>query len=99
MDKTEKIWMDGRFVDWDDAKIHVLTHSLHYATAVFEGIRCYKTVKGPAIFRLRDHMRRLYDSAKMQMMKIPYSIDELIQAVKDTVKVNKIHECYIRPIA
>ncbi|MGQ9542971.1 MAG: branched-chain amino acid transaminase [Candidatus Bathyarchaeia archaeon] len=98
MEKTEKIWMDGRFVDWDDAKIHILTHSLHYATAVFEGIRCYRTVKGPAIFRLRDHVKRLYDSAKIHMMKIPYPIDELTQAIKDTVKVNKVQECYIRPI-
>ncbi len=98
MDKTEKIWMDGRFVDWDEAKIHVLTHALHYATAVFEGIRCYNTVKGPAVFRLKDHVNRLFNSAKMHMMKIPYSTEEITKAIKDTVKINKIKECYIRPI-
>jgi branched-chain amino acid aminotransferase len=98
LDKTEKIWMDGRFVDWDEAKIHVLTHALHYATAVFEGIRCYNTVKGPAIFRLIDHVNRLFNSAKMHMMKIPFSTEEITKAIKDTVKINKIKECYIRPI-
>ena len=98
MDKTEKIWMDGKFVDWDEAKIHVLTHALHYATAVFEGIRCYDTVNGPAVFRLRDHVGRLFNSAKMHMMKIPYSTEEITKAIKDAVKVNKVKECYIRPI-
>ena len=98
MDKTEKIWMDGKFVDWDEAKVHVLTHALHYATAVFEGIRCYNTVKGPAVFRLKDHVNRLFNSAKIHMMKIPYSTDEITKAIKDTVKINKIKECYIRPI-
>jgi len=98
LDKTEKIWMDGKFVDWDEAKIHVLTHALHYATAVFEGIRCYDTVNGPAVFRLRDHVGRLFNSAKMHMMKIPYSTEEITKAIKDAVKVNKVKECYIRPI-
>jgi branched-chain amino acid aminotransferase len=98
LDKTEKIWMDGRFVDWDEAKIHVLTHALHYATAVFEGIRCYNTVKGPAVFRLIDHVNRLFNSAKMHMMKMPFSTEEITKAIKDTVKINKIKECYIRPI-
>jgi len=98
LNKTDKIWMDGRFVDWDDAKIHVLTHALHYATAVFEGIRCYSTDKGPAVFRLKDHMTRLFNSAKIYTMKIPFTIDELSKAVTDTVKINKIKECYIRPI-
>lgn len=90
--------MDGRFVDWDDAKIHVLTHALHYATAVFEGIRCYSTDRGPAVFRLKDHVNRLFNSAKIYTMKIPYAMEELCKAVKDTIKVNKIKECYIRPI-
>ena len=90
--------MDGSFVDWDDAKIHVLTHAFHYAPAVFEGIRCYNTDRGPAVFRLKDHIRRLSDSAKIHTMKMPYTNDELIKAVKDTVKINKIKECYIRPI-
>lgn len=90
--------MDGSFVDWDDAKIHVLTHAFHYATAVFEGIRCYNTDRGPAVFRLKDHIRRLSDSAKIHTMKMPYTNDELIKAVKDTVRINKIRECYIRPI-
>jgi branched-chain amino acid aminotransferase len=99
MEKTEKIWMNGRFVNWDDAKIHVLTHALHYGTGVFEGIRCYETEEGPAVFRLRDHMKRFFNSAKVYLIKIPYSIDELCKAVKETIKVNKLKECYIRPIA
>ncbi|MCS7116085.1 MAG: branched-chain amino acid transaminase [Nitrososphaerota archaeon] len=98
MEKTEKIWLNGRFVDWEDAKIHVLTHSLHYGVAVFEGLRCYKTEKGPALFRGKDHIRRLFDSAKIYMMKIPYSQDEILQAVKDTIRINKVVECYVRPI-
>ena len=98
LNKTEKIWMNGRFVDWDDAKIHVLTHALHYATAVFEGIRCYNTTKGPAVFRLRDHINRLFNSAKIYTIKIPFTIEEMSEAVKDTVRINKIKECYIRPI-
>jgi len=98
MNETEKIWMDGKFVDWGEAKIHVLTHALHYATAVFEGIRCYNTVKGPAVFRLRDHMNRLFNSAKIHTMNIPYGIEELSEAVKDTIRVNRVKECYIRPI-
>ncbi|MEM4250920.1 MAG: branched-chain amino acid transaminase [Candidatus Bathyarchaeia archaeon] len=98
MNKTEKIWMDGKFIDWDEAKIHILTHALHYGTGVFEGIRCYDTAKGPAVFRLRDHMKRLFNSAKIHTMEIPYGIDELTRTVKETVKINKVRECYIRPI-
>jgi branched-chain amino acid aminotransferase len=98
VNKTEKIWMDGVFVNWDDAKIHILTHALHYGTGVFEGIRCYETARGPAVFRLRDHMKRLYNSAKIHTMEIPYRMDELTRAVKETVKINKVRECYIRPI-
>ncbi|MEM3506081.1 MAG: branched-chain amino acid transaminase [Candidatus Bathyarchaeia archaeon] len=99
MEKTEKIWMNGHFVNWDDAKIHVLTHALHYGTGIFEGIRCYATENGPAVFRLKDHIKRFFNSAKVYLIKIPYSIDELCKAVKETIKVNKLKECYIRPIA
>jgi branched-chain amino acid aminotransferase len=96
--KTEKIWMDGEFVSWDDAKIHVLTHTLHYGAGVFEGIRFYKTEKGPAVFRLREHIERLYKSAAPLTMEIPFSKEDMIKAVKDTVRVNKIDAGYIRPI-
>jgi len=99
MEKVEKIWMNGNFINWDEAKVHVLTHALHYGTGVFEGIRCYETKDGPAIFRLRDHMKRFFNSAKIYLMKIPYSIDELCKAIKETIKINKLKECYIRPIA
>ena len=77
IEATKKIWMDGEFVDWDDAKIHVLSHTLHYGSGVFEGIRAYPTDRGPAVFRLRDHMRRLYQSAHLLMMDPPFSVDEL----------------------
>ncbi len=96
--KTKKIWMDGKFVDWDKANVHVMTHTLHYGLGVFEGIRCYETKSGSAIFRLREHVERLFKSAHIFMMKIPYSQKEIESAVIQTVKVNKIKECYIRPI-
>lgn len=96
--KTEKIWMDGKFVNWDDAKVHVLTHSLHYGLAVFEGIRCYKTEKGPAVFRLKDHVERLFKSAHIFTLKIPFTEQEIFEAIKETIRVNKIDSCYIRPI-
>jgi branched-chain amino acid aminotransferase len=99
IEKTKKIWMDGELVDWDAATIHVLTHSLHYGSGVFEGIRAYETARGPAVFRLTDHMSRLHDSAKLMMMEIPYSIEELVEATKETVRVNAVDSCYIRPIA
>ncbi|MEM3400233.1 MAG: branched-chain amino acid transaminase [Candidatus Micrarchaeia archaeon] len=99
MNKVDKIWMNGSFVKWDDAKIHVLTHALHYGGAVFEGIRCYNTVKGPAVFRLNDHMKRMYNSAKIYLMKIPYRIEELCMVIKELIKINRLNECYIRPIA
>ncbi len=98
LQKTEKIWMDGKFVDWDDAKVHVLTHTLHYGLGIFEGIRCYETKKGPAIFRLDEHIDRLFNSAHIFMIQIPYSKDEIKTAIVETVKVNKIKECYIRPL-
>jgi branched-chain amino acid aminotransferase len=96
--KTEKIWMNGELVDWDDATIHVLTHTLHYGCGVFEGIRAYPTADGPAVFRLTDHIRRLLDSAKIFMMDVPYGLDELVEATKQTVAVNGLDQCYIRPI-
>ncbi|MCZ7536868.1 MAG: branched-chain amino acid transaminase [Acidimicrobiia bacterium] len=96
--KVEKIWMDGELVDWDDAKIHILTHSLHYGCGVFEGIRAYETDSGPAVFRLTDHIVRLFNSAKIFMIDIPFTIDELVDAVKETVRVNSLPSCYIRPI-
>ena len=96
--ETEKIWMNGKLVDWKDAKIHVLAHGLHYGSGVFEGIRCYGTEKGPAVFRLAEHMDRLEDSAAMYMKKIPYTASELCRATKELIKANKLNECYIRPI-
>ncbi len=96
--ESEKIWMDGKFVKWADAKVHVLTHTLHYGTGVFEGIRCYKTAKGSAIFRLKEHVDRLFDSCHIMNIKAPFSKQEITQAIIDTVKVNKLKECYIRPI-
>ncbi|HXX96590.1 MAG TPA: branched-chain amino acid transaminase, partial [Candidatus Bathyarchaeia archaeon] len=94
-----KIWIDGSLIQWDQAKIHVLTHGLHYGTAVFEGIRCYKTDKGLAVFRLPDHIQRLMNSAKMYYMDIRYSKKELHDAIIDTINANKSEDCYIRPIA
>ena len=96
---TPKIWMNGSLVDWDDAKIHVLTHTLHYGTGVFEGIRAYETADGPAVFRLTDHIVRLFNSAKIVGMEIPYTVEELVQATKDTVASTGLPSCYIRPIA
>ncbi len=96
--KSSKIWLNGKFLDWDNAKIHVLTHTLHYGSGVFEGIRCYTTEKGPAIFRLKEHVRRLFDSAELLNIKIPYSQEEIFSAIVETVKINKMNSCYIRPI-
>ena len=96
---TPKIWMNGELVDWDKAQVHVLTHTLHYGTGVFEGIRAYETDKGPAVFRLTEHMQRLINSAKILGMPMPYSLDELVQGVKDTVASTGLPSCYIRPIA
>ena len=96
--EVKKIWMNGKMVDWHDAKIHVLTHALHYGSGVFEGIRAYKTADGPAVFRLTDHMERLERSAKIYYMDMPYSTEELVAATKELVKVNELDGCYIRPI-
>jgi branched-chain amino acid aminotransferase len=95
---TSKIWMDGELVDWDDAKVHVLTHSLHYGTAVFEGIRAYETASGPAVFRLGDHIDRLLRSARILSIETPFSADELVAAVKATVAASGLNSCYIRPL-
>src|SRR5688500_7415325 len=96
---TPKIWMNGDLVDWNDAKIHVLTHTLHYGTGVFEGIRAYETSQGPAVFRLTEHIERLFNSAKIVGMEIPYTPDELIEATKATVASTGLPSCYIRPLA
>ncbi len=96
---TPKIWMNGELVDWADAKIHVLTHTLHYGMGVFEGIRAYETADGPAIFRLTEHIERLHRSARILGMPMPYSVDELIDATKATVASTGLDSCYVRPIA
>jgi branched-chain amino acid aminotransferase len=94
-----KIWMDGVFYEWDEAKVHVLTHALHYGTGVFEGIRCYKTINGYAVFRLQDHVRRLIESGKMYFMNFEQTDKEIEDAIVETIKVNGLDEWYIRPIA
>ncbi len=96
---TKKIWMDGVLVDWDQARLHVLSHGLHYGTGVFEGIRAYPTPSGVAIFRLREHMERLVRSCRILMMDIPYNVDQLCDAALEVVRVNELHEgCYLRPL-
>jgi branched-chain amino acid aminotransferase len=97
--ETEKIWMNGELVDWADAKVHVGVHGLHYGSGVFEGIRCYDTPKGPAVFRLRDHMQRLHNSARLIHMDIPFSVDDLYAATGELIGANGLPECYVRPIA
>ena len=99
MQETEKIWMNGELVDWADAKVHVGVHGLHYGSGVFAGIRCYDTPKGPAVFRLGEHMQRLHNSARLLHMQIPYSVDELKDATNELLGANGLDECYIRPIA
>ncbi|MDP2181275.1 MAG: branched-chain amino acid transaminase [Actinomycetota bacterium] len=97
--KVDKIWMDGTLVDWDAAQVHVLTHALHYGSGIFEGIRCYETADGPAVFRLLDHMKRFDRSARMLLMDLDYSPEEMVEVVKDTIRVNGLRSCYIRPLA
>jgi len=99
LEKASKIWMNGDLVEWNEAKIHVLTHALHYGTAVFEGVRCYRTAQGPAIFRMYDHIWRLMNSAKIYMMNLQYDTEQIADATRATVKANELGECYIRPIA
>ncbi|HYZ10472.1 MAG TPA: branched-chain amino acid transaminase, partial [Actinomycetota bacterium] len=95
---VDKVWMDGKLVDWEDATVHVLTHALHYGTGVFEGIRAYETPKGPGVFRLTDHMKRLFRSAQVYMIDIPFTLEEMVQGAKDTVRASGLKSCYVRPI-
>lgn len=97
-DETGKIWFDGKFVDWKDAKIHVLSHVVHYGSSVFEGIRCYDTQKGPAVFRLEEHVKRLFNSGKIYRMDIPYTVEEVCDAILETISENGLKDCYIRPV-
>jgi branched-chain amino acid aminotransferase len=97
-DRDGKIWKDGKLVDWRDANLHMLTHSLHYGMAVFEGVRAYKTIDGTAIFRLREHTQRLFNSAKIFQMAIPFDMDTLIEAQKEVVRANQLESCYLRPL-
>jgi branched-chain amino acid aminotransferase len=97
-DRDGKIWMDGALVDWRDAKIHVLTHTLHYGCGAFEGVRAYNTVNGTAIFRLQEHTQRLFNSAKILRMKIPFSFEEVFEAQRTVVRENKLESCYLRPL-
>ncbi len=99
MEKAELIWKSGEFVPWDEAQVHVLSHGLHYGTGVFEGIRCYETERGPAIFRHADHLRRLELSAEMYYLQLPYSIEEIGEATRELIRRNGLRSCYIRPLA
>lgn len=96
--KTEKIWHNGKFILWDDAKLHVLSHVVSYGSGIFEGIRCYETPQGPAIFRLREHMQRLINSGRIYRMELPYSVDEFSSAACELVRLNKMGACYVKPI-
>ncbi len=95
---AKKIWHNGKFIDWDNANIHVMSHVIHYASSVFEGIRCYSTPNGPAVFRLREHIQRLRNSAYIFRMEVDFSIDDLVNACLETVRINEFQECYLRPI-
>ena len=97
-DRDGKIWMDGELVEWRDAKIHVLTHTLHYGCGAFEGVRAYNTSSGTAIFRLREHTERLFNSARILRMKIPFSPEQVMDAQREVVRVNKLESCYVRPL-
>jgi branched-chain amino acid aminotransferase len=99
INKTDKIWMNGTLVNWDDAKVHVLTHAMHYGSSWFEGIRCYDTKRGSAVLCLAEHMRRLSDSAKMYRAELPFTQQQLISAAKETIRANQVKACYIRPLA
>ena len=98
VNESKKIWMDGKFVDWADANVHILTHTLHYGTGAFEGIRCYKTKSGSAVFRLQEHVDRLFDSCRILNVNPPFSPAKIKKAIVDTIKINKLKECYIRPL-
>jgi len=96
--EVEKIWMDGELVDWHDAKIHVLSHAVHYGTGVFEGIRAYETSRGAAVWHLHEHLKRLFRSAKLYHMDIPYSLGAITDATKEVIRANDLNACYIRPV-
>jgi branched-chain amino acid aminotransferase len=98
MEKSAKIWMNGKLIGWDEATIHVLSHVVHYGSSIFEGARCYRTPKGPAIFRLHDHTKRLFNSCKIYRMEIPFSPEQIERAIIELIKVNELDECYIRPL-
>lgn len=98
MTPTEKIWHNGKFIAWDEARIHVLSHVVSYGSSVFEGVRCYETARGPAVFRLRDHTRRLLDSSKIYRIPVDYTLDQLVEAQVELIRVNRLRSCYIRPI-
>ncbi len=95
---AKKVWHNGRMIEWDDAQIHIMSHVVHYASSLFEGIRCYSTPQGPAVFRLREHIQRLHDSCKIYRTPLDYSVDQLIEACLDVVRVNGFKECYLRPV-
>ena len=97
-DESGKIWFNGNLINWKEANIHVLSHVVHYGSSVFEGIRCYKTSQGPAVFRLKEHVQRLINSAKIYRMDVEYSVDKFSQAIIDSIKANQLEECYIRPV-
>lgn len=99
MEKAEFIWHSGKFVPWDEAQVHVLTHGLHYGTGVFEGVRCYDGEKGPAIFRHADHLKRLDQSARMYYLDVPFSAEEIGEATRELIRKNGLRDCYIRPLA
>lgn len=96
---AKKIWHNGQMIEWNDAQIHIMSHVVHYGSSLFEGIRCYSTTQGPAIFRLREHLQRLHDSCKIYRKELPYSVEQLVAACQDVVRVNGFKECYLRPVA
>jgi len=98
IEKVDSIWMNGELVPWDDASIHVTAHVIHYGSALFEGIRCYKTPEGPVLFRLEEHMRRLHHSCKIYRMEVPWTVEELCSASIETIRANHLDECYVRPV-
>jgi branched-chain amino acid aminotransferase len=99
VEKSEWIWMNGEFVAWDDARVHVLSHGLHYGTGVFEGIRCYETDRGPAVFRHREHLQRLANSAELYHLTLPYTPEQIREATNELIRRNGLRSCYIRPLA
>jgi branched-chain amino acid aminotransferase len=99
MEEADKIWMDGKIVDWNDARVHLISNTLQYGFGVFEGIRCYKTNAGPAVFRLKEHLVRLHNSAKILGFEVPYSVEQLTDATRQVIRENRFEQCYIRPIA